>query len=80
MRVCGADGAAVCSMQVVAHVPAGIPVLLDVKRGDIATTAEAYAAAAWATGATGATVSPYMGVDAGVLHWHVSIYACRPPC
>ena len=28
--------------RVVAHVPPGVPVLLDVKRGDIASTAEAY--------------------------------------
>lgn len=38
--------------------------LLDCKRGDIASTAEAYAAAAYdAIGADATTVHPYMGVD-----------------
>lgn len=41
-----------------------IPVILDAKRGDIASTAEAYARAAFQTlGAHALTVSPYLGQD-----------------
>jgi len=41
-----------------------IPVILDVKRGDIASTAEAYAVAAFETlEADCVTVSPYLGKD-----------------
>lgn len=51
--------------EVIAHVPAGIPVLLDAKRGDIAATAEAYAQAVFdRLGAHALTVSPYLGGDA----------------
>ena len=50
---------------VIAHVPAGIPVLLDAKRGDIADTAEAYASAAFDhLGAHALTVNPYLGGEA----------------
>ncbi|MHB0857050.1 MAG: orotidine-5'-phosphate decarboxylase [Anaerolineae bacterium] len=46
------------------HVPAGIPVLLDAKRGDISSTAQAYAHAVFdAWGADAVTVSPYLGAD-----------------
>jgi uridine monophosphate synthetase len=49
---------------VIAHVPDGIPVILDAKRGDIASTAEAYARAAfYELGATAITLSPYLGRD-----------------
>ena len=49
---------------VIASVPEEIPVILDVKRGDIGNTAERYATAAYDTfGAGAATVSPYMGRD-----------------
>ncbi len=49
---------------VIAAVPDGIPVVLDAKRGDIASTAEAYAHAAFATlGADAITLSPYLGRD-----------------
>ncbi len=42
-----------------------IPVILDAKRGDIASTAEAYARAAFETlGADALTVNPYLGHDA----------------
>jgi uridine monophosphate synthetase len=59
----GAPGLAVLR-EVIAAVPAGIPVILDAKRGDIASTAEAYARAAFETlGATAVTVSPYLGED-----------------
>ena len=50
--------------RVVEHVPKNVPVLIDAKRGDISTTAEAYAEAAFATPrATAVTVAPYMGWD-----------------
>lgn len=49
---------------VIKAVPAGIPVILDAKRGDIAATAQAYATSAFDhLGAGAITVSPYMGVD-----------------
>ena len=49
---------------VIAHVPAGILVILDAKRGDIADTAEAYAKAAFDVyGAHAITLSPYLGGD-----------------
>ena len=42
-----------------------IPVILDVKRGDIGSTAEQYAKEAFVRyGADAATVNPYMGSDA----------------
>ena len=50
--------------QTIAAVPDGIPVILDVKRGDLGSTSTAYAKAAfevWGAGAV--TVSPYMGRD-----------------
>lgn len=60
----GAEGLAALR-QVIAHVPDGIPVILDAKRGDIADTAEAYARAAFDTlGAHAVTVHPYLGGDA----------------
>lgn len=41
-----------------------IPVILDAKRGDIASTAEAYATSAFTTlGAQAITLSPYLGKD-----------------
>jgi len=51
--------------EVIAAVPRSIPVLLDAKRGDIASTAEAYARAAFDTLAAQAiTINPYLGRDA----------------
>jgi uridine monophosphate synthetase len=45
-------------------IPAEVPVLLDAKRGDISTTADAYATACLeGVGATGVTLHGYMGVD-----------------
>ncbi|HEX9028546.1 MAG TPA: orotidine-5'-phosphate decarboxylase [Anaerolineales bacterium] len=59
----GPEGVAVLQ-QVIAAVPEGIPVLLDAKRGDIASTAEAYARAAFQTlEADAITLSPYLGYD-----------------
>jgi orotidine 5'-phosphate decarboxylase subfamily 2 len=61
--ILGTQGMAVLE-QVIAAVPAGIPVILDAKRGDIASTAQAYAQAAFYTlGAGALTVSPYLGRD-----------------
>jgi uridine monophosphate synthetase len=50
--------------QVIAAVPPDVPVILDAKRGDIASTARAYAQAAFQTlGAAALTVNPYLGGD-----------------
>ncbi|MGI6375247.1 MAG: orotidine-5'-phosphate decarboxylase [Anaerolineae bacterium] len=50
--------------EVIAAVPAHIPVLLDAKRGDIGSTAAAYATAVFDDLAADAvTVSPYLGAD-----------------
>lgn len=46
-------------------IPEEIPVILDVKRGDISSTARAYAQAAYDTfGADAVTINPYLGRDA----------------
>jgi uridine monophosphate synthetase len=51
--------------RVVAGVPAEVPVVLDAKRGDIASSSRAYAQAAFrALGATAITVNPYLGREA----------------
>ncbi|MCJ7823760.1 MAG: orotidine-5'-phosphate decarboxylase [Anaerolineales bacterium] len=50
---------------VIAAVPDGIPVILDAKRGDIASTARAYAQALFTElGADAVTLHPYLGRDA----------------
>lgn len=50
--------------EVIAAVPEGIPVILDSKRGDIASTARAYATSVFETlGADAVTLSPYLGRD-----------------
>ena len=50
--------------ELIASIPDGIPVLLDAKRGDIGSTAEAYASAAfYEYSAHAITLSPYMGTD-----------------
>ena len=53
--------------KVIAAVPPSIPTLLDVKRGDIGSTAEAYAEACYddpnGVNADGVTLSPLMGWD-----------------
>jgi uridine monophosphate synthetase len=59
----GAEGITVLK-EVISAVPEGIPVILDAKRGDIASTAEAYARAAFdVLGAHAVTASPYLGRD-----------------
>jgi uridine monophosphate synthetase len=51
--------------QVVEAVPNGTPIILDAKRGDIASTTKAYARAAFETlGVDAITASPYLGRDA----------------
>ena len=51
-------------IEVIASIPADIPVVLDIKRGDIETTAQAYASSAYEVFNAGAvTLSPYMGWD-----------------
>jgi len=62
-----ADGAAGWETlhEVIAAIPADVPVLLDAKRGDIGDTTRAYARAAFeALGADAITANPYMGRDA----------------
>ena len=60
----GPEGLAVLQ-QVIAAVPDGIPVILDAKRGDIGSTAAAYADAAFRVlGADAITANPYLGYDA----------------
>lgn len=60
----GPEGAQVLQ-DVIAAIPQGIPVILDAKRGDIASTAAAYARAAFrAFGADAVTINPYLGRDA----------------
>jgi uridine monophosphate synthetase len=60
----GAEGIAALK-QVIEAVPPQIPVILDVKRGDISSTAQAYARAAFQTlGAAAVTLNPYLGYDA----------------
>jgi uridine monophosphate synthetase len=62
-EVYGADGIATLK-DVIAHVGGDIPVILDAKRGDIASTSAAYAKAAFTTlEADSLTVSPYLGKD-----------------
>ena len=59
----GASGVQVLT-EVIHSVPHGIPVILDAKRGDISSTAEAYAQAAFSTlKADAITLSPYLGRD-----------------
>jgi len=59
----GSDGIAVLRA-VIDSIPDNIPVLLDAKRGDVASTAEAYAYAAFNTLKVDAiTLNPYMGRD-----------------
>jgi uridine monophosphate synthetase len=49
--------------KVLKEIPTEIPILLDVKRGDIGSTAEAYADACYDLGADAVTLSPLMGWD-----------------
>jgi uridine monophosphate synthetase len=50
--------------QTIDYIPDQVPVILDVKRGDIGSTATAYAHAAFEVwGADAVTVNPYLGYD-----------------
>ncbi len=63
-EVYGAEGMQALK-DVIAHAGGEIPVLLDAKRGDVSSTSEAYAEAAFQTlKADALTVSPYLGRDA----------------
>ena len=62
-EIFGAPGMDVLK-RVIESIPSDIPVVLDVKRGDISTTAEAYAGASYtALGAHCVTLNGYMGID-----------------
>jgi uridine monophosphate synthetase len=51
--------------EVIQEIPGGIPVILDVKRSDIASTAKAYVTACFdILGADAVTLNPYLGRDA----------------
>ncbi len=59
----GPEGVSVLQ-QIIRDVPDDVPVILDAKRGDIASTAQAYAQAAYqALGADAVTINPYLGYD-----------------
>ncbi len=59
----GAPGWAALA-ELIASAPPGVPVILDAKRGDIASTAEAYARSVFETlGADAVTLNPYLGRD-----------------
>jgi orotidine 5'-phosphate decarboxylase subfamily 2 len=63
-EIFGADGYSVLK-QIVDNIPNEIPVILDAKRGDIASTAQAYARAAFQMlNADAITLNPYLGYDA----------------
>ncbi|MFN2127346.1 MAG: orotidine-5'-phosphate decarboxylase, partial [Anaerolineales bacterium] len=50
--------------EIIEAIPDDIPVILDAKRGDIASTAQAYAKAAFEMlGSNAITISPYLGKD-----------------
>lgn len=50
--------------EVIAGIPGEVPVILDAKRGDISSTAQAYAKAIYEImGADAVTLSPYLGYD-----------------
>ena len=63
----GPNLGAACLRKVIKAIPDEIPVLLDVKRGDIGSTAQAYAEACYerdeGLSADGVTLSPLMGWD-----------------
>ena len=59
----GADGISALR-EVILNIPDGIPVILDAKRGDIASTAQAYARSIFEYfGVDAVTYSPYLGSD-----------------
>ncbi|MFN2234927.1 MAG: orotidine-5'-phosphate decarboxylase [Anaerolineales bacterium] len=59
----GAEGF-IALKEIIEAIPDDIPVILDAKRGDIASTAQAYAKAAFEMlGSNAITISPYLGKD-----------------
>lgn len=61
----GPEGLALLQTLIGEIIPKEIPVILDAKRGDIASTARKYAEAAFEVlGADAVTVNPYLGFDA----------------
>lgn len=63
-EVLGPEGISVLQ-RVITEIPDETPVILDAKRGDIASTARAYARAVFQTyGADAVTINPYLGRDA----------------
>ena len=61
----GPEGFSLLRRLICEIIPEEIPVILDAKRGDIATTARKYAEAVFeALGADAVTVNPYLGFDA----------------
>jgi orotidine-5'-phosphate decarboxylase len=59
----GTEGLAILE-KTIKHIPGGIPVIGDAKRGDIGNTARAYARALFSVlGLDAATVNPYLGYD-----------------
>jgi orotidine 5'-phosphate decarboxylase subfamily 2 len=62
-EVYGAEGW-IALQRTIEKIPEGIPIVLDAKRGDIGSTSEAYARAAFeGLRADSVTVSPYLGAD-----------------
>jgi orotidine 5'-phosphate decarboxylase subfamily 2 len=62
-EVFGAEGIAVLE-EIITYIPEEIPVILDAKRGDIASSAQAYAKAVFETlGVDAVTINPYLGFD-----------------
>ncbi len=60
----GLEGIACCADVIALYRNAGLPVILDVKRGDIGSTADAYSREAFDFfNADAVTLSPYMGYD-----------------
>jgi uridine monophosphate synthetase len=60
----GPEGISVLQ-ELIADIPEEIPVIIDAKRGDIASSAQAYARAIFQTlGAQALTINPYLGRDA----------------
>ncbi len=63
-EIFGAEGMRALG-EVISAIPEEVPVILDAKRGDIASTAQAYARAAFRTlNADAITINPYLGYDA----------------
>jgi orotidine 5'-phosphate decarboxylase subfamily 2 len=75
----GNDGVATL-IRVLQEIPSHVPILLDVKRGDIGTTATAYAEACYDhCHADAVTLSPLMGWDS-VAPFVTGTYTCMYVC